>query len=86
MAEPEITTLPTKKDIAAAVKRVVVEVITDPKTKQPELDKDKKIKTRTVSKDVTEDEVLDYRVDGLNVVVVTTDGQKLTGTLPAPKA
>lgn len=85
MAEPEITTLPTKKDVAAAVKRVVVEVITDPKTKQPELDKDKKVKTRTVDKAVTEDEVLDYRVDGLNVVVVTTDGQKLTGKLPAPK-
>lgn len=86
MAEPEITTLPTKKEIAAAVKRTVVQAVIDPETKKPVLDENKKVKTETVKKAVTEDEVLSYRVDGLNVVVVTTDGQKLTGILPAPKA
>jgi hypothetical protein len=86
MAEPKDTTLPTKKEIAAAVKRTVVQLVIDPKTKKPELDDNKKVKTETVKKEVAEDEVLSYRVDGLNVVVVTTDGQKLTGTLPAPKA
>lgn len=69
----------TKADAAKAVKRLSVEVVVDPKTKKPVEDKDGRVKTREVSTDVTEAEVLDFAVSNGVVTVVTTDGQKLKG-------
>ena len=76
----------TAADVAKLVKREVVEVVIDPKTKQPKLDEHKRPVTRTVEVEVKADEVLDFVVRGDVVTVVTTDGQKLTGTVPAAKA
>lgn len=73
----------TAADVAKLVKREVVEVITDPKTKQPKLDEHKRPVTRTVEVEVKADEVLDFAVRGNDVTVVTVDGQKLFGTLEA---
>ncbi|MFN4056418.1 MAG: hypothetical protein ACK4GU_16285 [Alishewanella aestuarii] len=69
----------TKADAAKAVKRLSVEAVIDPKTKKPVEDKDGRVKTREVTTDVTEAEVLDFAVRNGVVTVVTTDGQKLTG-------
>jgi len=82
MAETNQQSLPTKADVAKAVKRSVIRPVLDSK-KKPVLDDKGVIKTETASVDVNEDEVLSYRVEGRHVVVVTTDGQKLTGTLAA---
>lgn len=69
----------TKADAAKAVKRLSVELVVDPKTKKPVEDKDGRVKTREVTTDVTEAEVLDFAVSNGVVTVVTTDGQKLKG-------
>lgn len=82
MAETNQQSLPTKADVAKAVKRTVIRPVLDSK-KNPVVDEKGVIKTEKVDVAVTEAEVLNYRVDGQNVVVVTTDGQKLTGTLAA---
>jgi len=82
MAETNQQSLPTKADVAKAVKRTVIRPVLDSK-KNPVADDKGMIKTETVKVDVAESEVLSYRVDGSRVVVVTTDGQKLTGTLAA---
>lgn len=82
MAETNQQSLPTKADVAKAVKRTVIRPVLDSK-KNPVVDEKGMIKTEKVEVAVTEAEVLSYRVDGQNVVVVTTDGQKLTGTLAA---
>lgn len=82
MAETNQQSLPTKADVAKAVKRTVIRPVLDSK-KNPVVDGKGVIKTEKVDVAVTEAEVLSYRVDGQNVVVVTTDGQKLTGTLAA---
>lgn len=73
----------TAADVAKLVKREVVEVIIDPKTKQPKLDEHKRPVTRTVEIEVKADEVLDFAVRGNDVTVVTVDGQKLLGNLAA---
>lgn len=82
MAETNQQSLPTKADVAKAVKRTVIRPVLDSK-KNPVVDDKGVIKTEQVDIAVTEAEVLSYRVDGSHVVVVTTDGQKLTGTLAA---
>lgn len=69
----------SRADAAKAVKRLSVELVVDPKTKKPVEDKDGRIKTREVTTDVTEAEVLDFAVSNGVVTVVTTDGQKLKG-------
>ena len=76
----------TAADAAKCVRRSVVKVVIDPKTKQAKLDEDKRPVTETVEVEVTADEVLDFVVRGSAVTVVTTDGQKLTGAVPAAKA
>jgi DNA-binding LytR/AlgR family response regulator len=73
----------TDADVAKLVKREVVEVIIDPKTKQPKLDEHKRPVTRTVEIEVKADEVLAFAVRGNEVTVVTVDGQKLLGNLAA---
>lgn len=77
--QPELTAA----DVAKLVKREVVEVIIDPKTKQPKLDEHKRPVTRTVEVEVKANEVLDFAVRGNDVTVVTVDGQKLFGNLAA---
>lgn len=80
----------TAADAAKCVRRSVVKVVIDPKTKQPKLDEDKRPVTETVEVEVSTDEVLDFvvRSDAVRsvVTVVTTDGQKLIGIVPAAKA
>lgn len=73
-------------EAAKCVRRSVVKVVIDPKTKQPKLDEDKRPVTDIAEVAVSADEVLDFVVRGDVVTVVTTDGQKLTGTVPAAKA
>ena len=72
----------TAADVAKLVKRSVIEVVVDPKTKQPKLDEQKRPVTKTSELAVGADEVLDFAVRGHEVTVITADGQKLTGSLP----
>jgi len=73
----------TAADVAKLVKRKVVEIVVDPKTKQPKLDEQKRPVTKTSDIEVKADEVLDFVVRGNDVTVVTVDGQKLFGNLAA---
>ncbi|WP_102799000.1 hypothetical protein [Bowmanella denitrificans] len=73
----------TKADVAKLVKRTVY-VPKLGKDKQPMLHQVTKVPlTEPKQVDVQEEEVLDWIVRGGEITVVTTDGRKLLGEVPA---
>ena len=76
MADPKEPRKMTSADAAKCVKRTVTELV---ETKDADGKPGKKAVTKEVA--VTAKEVLAFRDYGTHVVVVTRDGQKLTGSV-----